>query len=120
MPNRGGDVPPRVNAAFAEALAGSDDSSKHYQHRQHKARQLCRQVQCTLSLTLAGDCADTVLSELYVIDVVPAAGSSRLLVYVQVPTHIPVADALDKLDRATPRLRAAVTRAITRRRAPEQ
>jgi ribosome-binding factor A len=117
--SRHGGAPFGVDAAFAEVMGGSggDERPRNRQHA-HKALALCRQVQRTLSLSL-GDCGDKVLNEAYVVDVTPGGDSSRLIVHVMPPRGVGVAELLGRLDRAAPKLRAEVARAITRRRAPE-
>ena len=115
---RGGSVPPFVDPAFADALAG-EPRAKGHRKQNYKALQLCRQVQRILTLELAGFGGDEVLRDLYVADVMPAAGSSQLLVQISIPPNFPIVDVLERLDRAAPKLRAAVAAAITRKRAPE-
>ena len=115
---RGGNVPPFVDPAFADALAGKSEA-KERRKQNYKALQLCRQVQRILTLEMAGFGGDEVLRDVYVVEVVPAAGSSQLLVQVSIPPHVTVVDVLERLERAAPRLRAAVAAAITRKRAPE-
>ena len=85
-----------------------------------KDLQLCRQVADTLHLAL-GDCGDDVLRDLHVVRVVPAPDASQLLVIVgSAPGEVPPSptDVLTRLHARTPWLRAAVTHAITRKRAP--
>jgi hypothetical protein len=115
---RGGNVPPSIDPAFADALAGKSHA-KERRKENYKALQLCRQVQRILTLELGGFGADEVLRDLYVVDVTPAPGSSQLLVHVSVPPNVFVVDVLERLERAAPRLRAAVAAAITRKRAPD-
>ena len=117
----GGALPPFVDPAFAEALTGrpSRGDSRRNARKDHKARQLCRQVQRALAMALAGECDDDVLRELYVADVQPAPDAGHLLVHLVVPTGVSIVDVLERIDRATPRLRATVAHAITRKRAPE-
>ncbi len=86
-----------------------------------KTMQLCSQVADTLNQFLSGESGDDVLRELQVVSVVPAPDASQLLVVVAPllnggPTE---GIALARLDEASGRLRAAVTGAITRRRAPK-
>jgi hypothetical protein len=87
-----------------------------------KARQLCSQVAETLGEVLAGQSGDDVLRSVFVSSVVPAPDIGRLLVTV---AALPGAgDGLDpfqvieRLQRASARLRCAVAAAITRRQAP--
>jgi ribosome-binding factor A len=101
-----------VDPLFAESLTGDRESSGHRSDRKknHKAQMLCRQVQRVLSLSLI---------DVSVIDVTPAPDTSRLLVHVAIPRHLPIDQALARLNEAAPALRAEVARAITRKRAPE-
>lgn len=87
-----------------------------------KAHQLCAQVAETLCLILAGDGFDEVLSDLRVISVTPAPDTSQLLVIVGPATTNRLPDGSEvaaHLHAAAGRLRADVTAAITRRRAPK-
>ncbi|HEV8604915.1 MAG TPA: hypothetical protein VGQ99_06095 [Tepidisphaeraceae bacterium] len=115
---RGGSVPPFVDPAFADALAGKSETRSN-RKRDYKALQLCRQVQRVISLALGGEAGDEVLREIYVADVRPVEGSSQLLVFVTVPAEAPVVEVLERLERVAPRLRAEMAAAITRKRAPE-
>lgn len=117
-PRRGHGLPPDVDPLFAEALAGESGRGRSGGKRRQKALQLCRQVERVLSLSL-GDGRDGVLTELTVESVVPAPGSSQLLVRVIVPPRVGVVTALEHLDRHAARLRAEVARAVTRKRVPE-
>jgi len=56
---------------------------------------------------------------LFVDEVTPAPDCGRLLVRIFVPDDRPVAEVIDALRRESPRLRAEVASAITRKRAPE-
>jgi ribosome-binding factor A len=113
-----GVAPPLVDPLFAEALSSSHRHKEHRSKQDHKARQIGRQVQRILSLVLTGD-GDDVLRELYIDSVAAAPGSSQLLVHVVIPHHISVADAMQRLGDATPRLRREIAQAITRKRVPE-
>src|SRR6185295_3497485 len=73
---RGGSVPPFVDPAFADALAG-ESREKGHRKQNYKALQLCRQVQRILTLELAAFGGDEVLRDIYVADVTPATGSSQ-------------------------------------------
>ena len=118
---RGGSVPPPfTDPAFAEALArsSSKNHSPRNRHRYHKSRQLCRQVQRALNLALA-DCGDERLRELYVTEVNCPPGSAHLLVRIVVPASASAIDVLAHIDAVSPRLRAEVAQAITRKRTPE-
>ena len=86
-----------------------------------KAWQLCGQVAEALGQVLAGDCGDDVLRNLQVVAVEPAPDASRLLVTVcvQPPSEvISPALVLERLARASGRLRCEVAAAITRKRTP--
>jgi hypothetical protein len=115
---RSGSAPPFVDPAFANALAG-ESREKGHRKQTYKALQLSRQVQRILTLELSGFGGDEVLRDVYVIGVIPASGSSQLLVQVSVPPNVSIVDVLERLGRAVPKLRAAVAAAITRKRAPE-
>jgi ribosome-binding factor A len=114
---RGSGLPSSVDSAFAEALTGSGFDKNRRQKPDYKALQLCRQVQRMLGLSLAG-LGDEILAELIVEDVTPAPNASHLLVHVVVPEHRSIVEVLERLDRATARLRAEVAQAITRKKAP--
>jgi ribosome-binding factor A len=102
---------------FVEALC-ENDSGNHSSDRQaqRKAQQFCRQVQRALNLALADS---GTIDGMFVEEVSPAPDCGRLLVHVLIPVDRSVADAIDVLRRETPRLRAEVAKAITRKRAPE-
>ena len=91
---------------------------------ERKAYQLCRQVDETISLVLAG-ADDPALRELSVARVEPARGASHLRVWITAHPPLPGEDpvdpaaALESVERAAGILRAEVAQAITRRRAPE-
>jgi len=85
-----------------------------------KAWQLCRQVAETLAFVFA-DQPDEVIRDLLVVSVEPAPNTSRLLVTVHSPTDLdgPHPDEiLDRLARASGRLRTEVAAAITRKKSP--
>jgi ribosome-binding factor A len=84
-----------------------------------KALQLSRQVQKALLYALS-ETNDDRLNELYVESVVPAPNDKRLLVTVMpMAEEFDPADALLRLQHATPFLRERVAEAITRKRVPE-
>jgi ribosome-binding factor A len=86
-----------------------------------KAMQLGRQVAETLDAVLAGDSRDDVLGGLRVVSVTPAPDASNLLVTVAphlASDALDPAEILDRLARASARLRCEVASAITRKRAP--
>lgn len=113
--------PASVDPAFAEALEGSRSSRRGERcaKQEQKAMQLCRQVQRVLNLTLAGECGDDLLRDLYVAEVLPAPDAGHLLVRVVVPDGAGMVEVLQRLERVSAKLRAEVARAITRKRAPE-
>jgi ribosome-binding factor A len=118
--NRRRPSPQFVDAEFAAALEGDSDTDvSHERREQHKAAQLCRQVQRALNMALASRGADDDLSDLFVEQVTPAPHCGHLLVHVVAPADRPFADALSALRRDTARLRCEVAAAITRKRAPE-
>lgn len=86
-----------------------------------KALQLCRQVERTLGIVLAGQCGDNVLRDLLVQSVVPAPDSTRLLVTLTFsgPASIGIGEVLSRLQRAHGLLRGEVASAIHRRKVPE-
>ena len=83
-------------------------------------RQLCSQVAETLGEVLAGQSGDDVLRNLYVVAVVPGPDVRRLLVTVAAlpgaGEGVDPAQAIERLQHASARLRYAVAAAITRRR----
>jgi ribosome-binding factor A len=81
-----------------------------------KAMQLCRQVEQTLHLALAG-CADPILQELLVLHVQPFPDSSRLLAIVQAESQPQVVH--ERLRAAGGILRREVAAGIHRRKTPE-
>jgi len=101
-----------IDPEFLEALEESISNSRVDRHSQRRAWQFCRQVQRALNLALADE-------NLFVDEVSPAPDCGRLLVRVFVPDDRPVAEVIDALRRESPRLRAEVASAITRKRAPE-
>jgi ribosome-binding factor A len=115
---RRGHRPESVDSDFADAL----ERDRRYDHREkpdHHTLALCRQVQRTLSLALSGECDDDLLREAQVVDVVPANGAKRLMVRVAIGPETSVVEFMEQIGNATPRLRAIVAQAITRKRVPE-
>ena len=88
-----------------------------------KTLQLCSQVRDALNYLLGGDSADDLLSLFQVAEVRPAPDASQLLVIVcpavQLPQPLDPIEVLQRLADASGRLRAGVTAAITRKRAPK-
>ena len=94
---------------------------RHSNQSDRKTLQLCSQVAETLRLVLPGDRGDDVLSELDVVSVTPAPDAAQLMVVVA-PRFAPGPDAATVYARLAlegGRLRAEVSTAITRRRAPK-
>jgi ribosome-binding factor A len=86
-----------------------------------KDRQLCRQVLRRLELSLL-ELEDPALSEIQIVEVVPAPDASRLRVVVAALRPVDRAGreaVVLALARAEPRLRGAVAQEIARRRVPE-
>jgi len=106
---------------------GDVDPRRYFSTHDHpkpdrKARQLCAQAQETLNATLAGECSDPVLQDLFVARVEPKGSSHRLLVTIELsstPDSATAAQALERLERARGLLRSAVAAAICRRRTPD-
>jgi ribosome-binding factor A len=98
------------------------DHEGRAQKPDHKTAALCKQVRRALTLALAGDCADPVLQELIVDEVLPAPNAGRLLVrvFLRARDHGPgIIDVLQRLEKVTGLLRARVGEAIVRKRTPE-
>ena len=87
-----------------------------------KVQQLCRQVQRTISLSLA-ECGDDLLRDLMVESVTPAPDATHLMVSVMPSSSVlrtaNVAEINLRLARIAGWLRHEVAGAITRKRAPE-
>jgi hypothetical protein len=87
-----------------------------------KTLQLCGQVRKTLDYVLSGETGDDLLRQLYVADVVPAPDASRLLATlapVDSRADLDSVAVMEKLGFAQPLLRAAVARAINRKKVPD-
>ena len=85
----------------------------------HHTRALCKQVQRTLSTVLSGECADPLLQDLMVLAVLPAPNAGHLLVIVAPRTvDATLAEALERLSKVTPLLRARIAQDTTRKRTP--
>ena len=111
---------------FASEFVGSEferalqESGRGGQRVEQKTRQLCRQVQRALNLALAsGRFSDGDLDDVFVMDVLAAAGCGRLLVQIAVPGGRSVSGVLAALRERAPALRAIVAGYISRKRAPE-
>ena len=70
--------------SFDEMRARPGDRARHVK-QDRKLKQLCRQVQRSLSLAIGGELADPMLSDLWVEDVRPAPDAGRLCVRLRVP-----------------------------------
>src|SRR5271154_6127687 len=84
---------------------------------QRKDRQLCRQVHEALNYAFPA-LEDSVLRELWVIDVAPAPDAARLCAVVEAPRDADLSDVYTRLERVAGHLRSEVAQAITRKRAP--
>ena len=105
--------PQSIDPEFLEALEERSHKRRSAdRHAQQKAWQLCRQVQRALNLALADQ-------DIFVDEVTPAPDCGHLLVYILIGRERSVPEALEALRRESPRLRAEVASAITRKRAPE-
>lgn len=105
---------------FAAALEGDEHKRNSTgRHAEHKAHQLCRQVQRALNLALAERSSDPDLDQLYVEEVTPMSGCGHLLVHFVAPAGRLLADVLMGLRREAPWLRAQVAMAISRKHAPD-
>ncbi len=86
-----------------------------------KALQLCGQVKDALHGILA-ECRDDVVRDVFVVSVVPAPNSARLLVAVAVSNTADATDPdtiLERLHRHLGPIRAEVAASINRRKVPE-
>jgi len=109
-----------VDPDFAAALEGNSSRRDSAGRRaEHKARQLCRQVQRALNLALAERGTDPNLEQVYIEDVTPAPGCGHLLVHFVSGVDQSLPDIIASLRRETPWLRAQVAAAISRKQAPE-
>jgi ribosome-binding factor A len=109
-----------VDPDFAAALEGDSSRRDSVGRRaEHKARQLCRQVQRALNLALGERVADPNLDQVYIEDVTPAPGCGHLLVHFVSGVGQSLPDVITSLRRETPWLRAQVAAAISRKQAPE-
>lgn len=98
------------------------DTESAHAKPDHKTAALCKQVGRAVSLALTGECGDPVLQGLIVEEVLPAPNAGRLLVRVlwrTGPEAQGIAEVLQRLAAVEGLLRARVTEAIVRKRAPE-
>jgi ribosome-binding factor A len=96
-------------------------NSRRRKKENHKAKQICRQVEETLDQVLSGETRDDMLRNLRVATVVPAPDSSRLLItlYADVAAEEFDREVVEqKLASHSGRLRCEVARAVTRRKTP--
>ena len=111
-----------ADSIFEQTLYGTDDDGrKRFNPREdRKTLQLCRQVHRALILGLAGECADDVLPDVYVVSVEPMGGAAQLLVRVAVPSGNAHASSqvLGRLNERASTLRTIVAQSICRKRAP--
>ena len=86
-----------------------------------KALQLCRQVERTLGIVLAGACGDDVLRDLLVQSVLPAPDSTRLLVTLTFagPDAVTLDEVLTACTEPMGSCAGEVAAAIHRRMVPE-
>jgi ribosome-binding factor A len=105
---------------FEQALRGDETTARRpFDPRgNRKTLQLCRQVQRSLMLALAGECGDELLRDVSVDSVDPAGGAGHLLVRVNVPRDLSVTDVLVRLNDRSAKLRAIVAGSICRKRVP--
>jgi ribosome-binding factor A len=86
----------------------------------HHTRALCKQVQRTLLTVLSGECADPLLQDLLVLAVLPAPNAGHLLVVVAPRSaDITLVEALERLRKVTPLLRARIAQDTARKRTPD-
>ncbi len=117
---RNGGQPPYVNSDFADALNRSENLSRRNRDKaDYHALALCRQVQRVLSLESLSERNSDLLVDAYVLSVVPAPNSSRLAVRIVISDETSLSAFGEQIERILPRLRSAVARSITRKRAPE-
>ncbi|MGC4051162.1 MAG: hypothetical protein QM757_17510 [Paludibaculum sp.] len=118
--HRGSREPQLLDQDFMEAL-DENDSSRASARRQEerKTQQFCRQVQRALNIALADRSSSDATTSLFVEEVCAAPDCGHLLVHVLIPEGLTVPGVMEMLRRESPRLRAEVAAAITRKRAPE-
>lgn len=110
---------PEEYVEFLDALENKDRERVVGRHAEHKVRQLCRQVQRAINLSLAEHSDDPVLEQVYIDEVTPVHGCGHLLAHFIMPIDRSLRDVLTSLRGETPRFRAQVARAISRKNAPE-
>jgi hypothetical protein len=108
---------------FEQALLGVENNEEHRKfdpREDRKTLQLCRQVQRSLSMALAGECGDEILRDVYVESVEPMGGAGHLLVRIVIPPSIEEAplELIARLSERTAQLRATIARDICRKRVP--
>jgi ribosome-binding factor A len=87
-----------------------------------KVLQLCKQIQLTLNMTLAGEFEDKLLQNLEIIGVEPVPDSSHLLV-ILTPSNasevFKIKEVMLSLQKVSGLLRSEAARSINRKRVPE-
>lgn len=122
-PKRRTDVLRALCAQVSDEDGLNPRHEKHAEPRAigHRELRLCDQIRRAIEDALFAEVGDAVLRSLLVEQVSPHPGMTRLLVVVRAPGTSP-AHSLDemrtRLARATGFIRAAVARAITRKRTP--
>jgi len=86
----------------------------------YHTRQLCRQVEQALELSIHCDCEDPLLAGLHLLEVRPLGRASMLEAVLAVPTTDmeQLAIIRERLRQSEGRLRAAISREIHRKRTP--
>jgi len=85
----------------------------------HKTLRLCRQVLEALQISMAGECGDETLQQVFVASVDPGADPSKLEVTVALPPDVSPVDAFARLEKAKGLLRTLVAQAISRKKVPD-
>ena len=110
------------NAPPCDELGPGDGQDPRFDKKERKpvinrkALQLCAQVQDALNLAIA-DCADVYVRGAIIQSIVPAPDSSHMLVRVR--TAFDGRLVQEQLEKAYPRLRAAVATSIHRKKVPQ-
>ncbi len=96
---------------FEQELRGGHGGGRTNPRHDHKALQLCRQVQRALTMATSAE-------DVSVDGVEPMGSAAQLLVRVGVPRSASPAAVVARLNGRAPQLRAAVAAAISRKRVP--
>lgn len=99
------------------AGGGGRSSGARSRREQIKDAQLCAAVEETLSLVLAQSSSELLLSA-YVMSVVPAPDSTRLLIHVEVDPEVDPDAVQAALADSMPELREEIAASVSRRRTP--